>query len=159
MIQKRNTKGGLNLSIRKLLQEGDGSKKVTARSFRLRSNAFKFLEEMANKTGISVNETLNIILEEAHKDFELLQNIEEYLSCYIGNIVECHKFLSNGMSVRMDIKNGNPYVCNMVIILQQDNNFEEIYDETFKLKDISELLDYGLNSAFQVSYTALNYKK
>ena len=91
------------MSIRKILQEGDNSKKTTARSFRLRPNAFKGLEDISQRTGISVNEALNIMLEEITEDYSVISNIEDFFYEHSISNVVCSKKLSNGLIRTIDV--------------------------------------------------------
>ena len=157
------------MSIRRLMKQGNEEKKGILKSFRLRGSSKEALENLASVSSVSQNETLNIILEESYADYKVIQEIENYLEStisynnnyYIGAIAsKCFnqddytycthfKVISTEVGLKFNIINQFNVIENSGATHPFIDR-KELVSGLFHLNDLSELLDYGLNSEFKV---------
>lgn len=136
------------MSIRKLMIQGDDSKKNISRTFRLRPTTLTALEKLSEKNNISQNEVINIILNESYEDFLKLERAEKVLSNPdTENIILDRKY--NG-DIDIQFKVTPDYECTMSIgkFDKKQNEWVFLDCTKFKIQNIYELLDYGINSTF-----------
>ena len=128
--------------------QGDDSKKNISRTFRLRSGTLTALEALSEKNDISQNEVLNIILTESYEDFVKLERAEKLLKDPDTEMVILTRRYNNNIGIEFDVT--PTYECTMKVVKFSDSgNKGKLLDSVkFHIKDIYELLDYGVNSTF-----------
>lgn len=135
--------------IKKLLSEGEELKKTTAKSFRLRPTAITALEVLSEKTGISQNETLNIVLEEAHENLKALNLLEDLMVKH--GRVKCYKYPFNPYGIRVE------YVINFDTIRDVYNLYVRIYTTYFEYEGKENKEFLNVHTVFENIYDIFNF--
>ena len=154
MCKKNVRNGGGKMSIKKLLNKGDESKKIVSKNFRLRPQAMRALEYMTEKTEVSQNESINVILEDTFEDFKALETVKILLDKH--KEVSMYKLFPKKRYFKLDLKQSDEnelIACNLKLY-KQDFPFgaiDELHlDLDFTIKEVQEILDIGFDSSFVI---------
>ena len=131
-------------NIKKILSVGGGKKSI-AKTIRFRETAIGALEKLAEISELSQNEIINIILEEAGKDMEMLEAIDKRLNSMSddGQIV-IEKLINYRLHYQYLIYKDR----RLEIWIEDKNGFDRASMEldNVKFKNVSDLLSYGIDS-------------
>ncbi len=145
------------MSIKKLLLEGEESKKNISKTFRLRPAALEGLEKIAQRSKISQNEVLNVLLQTSYEELEIIRSIESKLR----NVASEKKSSNQFVRVAKNFNGVYSITFNLSFDLKCELELKEVTQKEVLLKRnvdidaVEDLLLYGLDSEFQVSYVTV----
>ncbi|WP_435309698.1 hypothetical protein [Sebaldella termitidis] len=156
------------ISIIKVLKEGEKQKKLKQKTFRIKEDFSKMLDNLCETTNLSQNEILNIILDDYYDEYNFINELQESLEELKANpnkiilISQVFLFCSDYSQLRLYEIAYNQKEKKYFNVLYQEYigttgeyNFLEkekiVFSVDFQIKDYKELLEYnGVTSKYSI---------
>ena len=140
------------MGVENLIKKGEEDKKNINKSFRLRPATAAFLENISEKIGLSQNEIVNSLIDDAGKTLELPIIIGEKL-CGPQKVSEIRlsKEMDENCYFDFTISNENKIKCLFELREKLENIYTVTYSKMFYLKSFNDIIKLGIDSTYRYS--------
>ena len=137
--------------IEKLIKKGEEDKKSITKTFRLRYSASEALAKISEFTGVSQNETVNILIEDTFKTLEMFEQAK--LALYVqGRIVKFSKNVDAANMVIFIVEHQEEkLICRWTVAVDDINGEYSAEEVIFLIEDVFQLMKYGIDSTYTYS--------
>ncbi len=138
------------MNITHLTKLNSEDRKTKMKSMRIRNKAYDSLELMKKRTGLSVNEIVNRVAEQLGAEYKFLEEIEKEIK--INKKVNIIGHLNSGYTVYFVITENENIMSKLKYkSVYSIYKFESVIGSNeIYIDDLHELLDFGLNSNYEI---------